>query len=131
MTASPQDTKGGSCTWATRSQALAAALVAVALLIGLSSIAFHQSRVGDGIEVIRAGGDGPIYKVDINHAEAPELMLLPGIGDVRAQRILKRRQEVGVFSSFEEFQRAAGVGQKHMDEIRRVATLGSEQGTEP
>ncbi len=49
-------------------------------------------------------------RIDINSATAQELMILPGIGEVLAGRILEYRQSNGAFSSPEELLNIKGIG---------------------
>ena len=49
-------------------------------------------------------------RVNINTATIEELMSLPGIGEVRAKRILENRKDSGFFRSVDDLQRIAGIG---------------------
>jgi competence protein ComEA len=124
----PEQEKSARGGWVSRSQALGAILMAAAVVIGLGVIVIRQNRAGSGVEIIRAAEQGPLYRVDVNRAEAPDLMLLPGIGEVRAERILKARRENGPFASFEAFGKAAGLSESQLAEIQKVATLGDPNG---
>ena len=61
-------------------------------------------------------------KVNLNTASKEELMTLSGIGDVRAQAILKYREEHGEFRSIEELMEVEGIKkgtfQKLKDQIK-------------
>jgi DNA uptake protein ComE-like DNA-binding protein len=120
----PENQQGSRGAWVSRSQTLGAILMAVALVAGLSIILVQQLRTGSGVEVVRTAESGPIYRVNVNRADAPELMLLPGIGEVRAERILNARGESGRFGTFQEFGAAAGLSESQVAEIEKVATLG-------
>lgn len=63
-------------------------------------------------------------KIDINTADTIDLTLLPGIGEVLAQRIVKYREENGPFQSLEELSNVDGIGQKRLDEIIKYAKVG-------
>lgn len=56
-------------------------------------------------------------KVNINTADAETLMLLPGIGEVLAARIVEYRTENGAFSVPEELMNVSGIGQGLFDSI--------------
>lgn len=60
--------------------------------------------------------------ININSATVEQLMQLDGIGKAKAEAIIKYRQEVGKFSSLEEFSNVKGIGesllQRNKDRIR-------------
>lgn len=57
-------------------------------------------------------------RLDINRASAEELELLPGIGRVRAEAIVRYRNEHGPFQSLEELGNVAGIGGKTLENLR-------------
>lgn len=63
-------------------------------------------------------------KININTAPAEELMLLPGIGELTAQRIIEYRIQNGQFTSIEQLSNVKGIGQGTMDKIRDYITTG-------
>lgn len=48
--------------------------------------------------------------IDLNRADAQQLMTLPGIGEVRARAILDYRAQKGGFAQIEEVQQVDGIG---------------------
>lgn len=64
------------------------------------------------------------FPIDINLATKEQFMMLPGIGDVLAQRILDYRQENGPFSRPEDLMKVRGIGKKRMEEILELITIG-------
>ena len=60
--------------------------------------------------------DGPI---NINSAEAGELRMLPGIGDVMALRIIEARP----FKQLEDLRKVSGIGPKSYEEISKLIEL--------
>lgn len=48
-------------------------------------------------------------KININKAGREDLMAVPGIGPVRSNRILDRREELGSFSGFEQLKEIKGI----------------------
>lgn len=78
-----------------------------------------EAAGGQNIENVSGQDDG---KVNLNTASREELMTLSGIGDVRAQAILKYREEHGEFRSVEELMEVEGIKkgtfQKLKDQIK-------------
>lgn len=55
---------------------------------------------------------------DINHADMTELMLLPGIGEVKADAIINYRNENGSFASIEELMNVPGIKEATFNKIK-------------
>ena len=64
------------------------------------------------------------FPISINEAEKAEIMALPGIGEVLADRIIAFRDEHGGFTSPEELLNVEGVGKKRLEEIVDMITIG-------
>ena len=62
-------------------------------------------------------------RININIADAAELQQLPGIGEVKARRILEDRRENGRFSSPDDLTRVKGIGEKTLEKIRNQITV--------
>ena len=65
-----------------------------------------------------------IDKININTAETEELILLPSVGEGRAEDIIKYREENGDFSRIEDIMRVSGIGEKTFEEIKEQITVG-------
>ena len=63
-------------------------------------------------------------QVDINHADAAELTILPGVGKVTAEAIVAYREEHGPFASVEELLLVPGLGTSTLEAILAAGTSG-------
>ena len=57
-------------------------------------------------------------KLNLNTAAASELSILPGIGEVLAERIVVYRHEHGNFSSIEEIMDVSGIGEAKFNAMK-------------
>jgi competence protein ComEA len=58
------------------------------------------------------------FQVDVNKAEVPELIQLPGIGNTLAERIVESRQKDGPFADLDDLRRVKGIGEKTFARLR-------------
>lgn len=61
--------------------------------------------------------------VNVNTATADQLMLLPGIGEAKAQAILERRKEQGGYKSVDELLEVKGIGAAALERIRPFVVI--------
>lgn len=65
----------------------------------------------------------PVFPIDINKASVQELMLLPGIGEKTAQRIVEKRTELKGFKSIDDLTAVKWVGKVKLEKIRGLVTV--------
>lgn len=65
-----------------------------------------------------------IGKININVASVEDLMLLPGIGETYAKRIVEYRSKFGPFISINDLTKVKGIGEAKLDTIRDYITVG-------
>ena len=64
-------------------------------------------------------------KLDINRASGRELMWLPGIGPVTADRILRDREKQGPFETLSDLTRVRGIGPRTLSRLTGLAKVTS------
>ena len=62
-------------------------------------------------------------KVSLNAGSAADLQVLPGIGEVTAERIIAYRDLNGPFASVDDLVKVKGVGSKTLEKIRPMLEL--------
>lgn len=65
------------------------------------------------------------WMININTATAEELMQLPGIGIVKAQRIIEHRKAHGGFTKTEDIMNVKGIGEKTFAKFADRITVGT------
>ncbi|MCG8448213.1 MAG: helix-hairpin-helix domain-containing protein, partial [Pirellulales bacterium] len=73
---------------------------------------------GELIEIGRASPLEVRYQVDVNRADWPEIIQLPGLGKTLAERIITERNENGPFQAIDDLVRVNGIGPKTLEKIR-------------
>ena len=63
------------------------------------------------------------FSVSINQATLEELMMLPGIGESLAQRIIDYRTSMGFFQNIQDIMRVKGIKQGLFDRIKAYIQL--------
>jgi competence protein ComEA len=64
----------------------------------------------------------PGRKININTALAGDLQLLPGIGEVTAERIIEYRELKGPFRKAEDLKKVKGIGDKKFEQLQQYIT---------
>lgn len=64
-------------------------------------------------------------KININTATAEELTALPGIGQAKAEAIVKYREANGPFKTVDELGNVKGIGNKILENIKNEISVGN------
>jgi competence ComEA-like helix-hairpin-helix protein len=67
---------------------------------------------------IKSGSEEGSEKININTATKQQLMDLPGIGEVTADRILRYRRETGKFSTVEDLRVIRGISANKLERLK-------------
>lgn len=111
---------------------LAVVLIAVCALVSLKPAAqgIATEKTADEQAILSGADDDtseellPGDKVNINTASVGELCLLPGVGEVTAQKIIDWRKTNGNFTSIEEFvDEIDGIGENNIENMRMYLAL--------
>ena len=84
-------------------------------LTGGRNICGNETAAASGVPVSGTGTDG---KIDINTADAAELMQLKGIGEKRAKDIIAYREAHGPFAAVEGIMNVRGIKSALFEQIR-------------
>ena len=84
-----------------------------------------QEIVADGQEeALREGRiKKKIESINVNTAKKDELIFLPNVGPVTGERIIRFREDFGVFKSIDDLTRVKGIGPKTLDKLRKYVTI--------
>ena len=84
---------------------------------------WHIPRLGEPALATPAEGASAPGKINLNTASTDQLESLPGIGEVKAQSILRYREANGPFSSVDELLNVSGIGAATLDAIRDLVEV--------
>src|SRR5262249_10606643 len=71
-----------------------------------------------------------VYRLDLNRAERPDLLQLPGVGPNLAERIEDHRREHGAFHRVDDLAAVRGVGPALLERLRPLVYVRSDERTE-
>lgn len=70
-----------------------------------------------------SGQDNSNDKINLNTADSATLQNLPGIGEKRAQDIIKQREAMGGFKTITDLQQVNGIGEKTFAKLEPLVTV--------
>jgi competence protein ComEA len=106
------------------------------LFTGTTLLHIRNKNKEDGFSVIKASRENlvnelkdlekqlkEINMVNINTAQAEELVRIPGIGPKTARKVILYRQKRGIFMTPEDLLLIKGIGEKTLDKMRPYLKL--------
>jgi competence protein ComEA len=73
---------------------------------------------GELVDIDRAPPLVARFQVDVNRADWPELIQLPGVGQTLAERLIEEREANGPFRNVEDLGRVGGIGPRTLERMR-------------
>ena len=121
------DTRGAKQFWAFSPIESA---VLVILLVGLVSavalkIVQRTRPAGQDMRVVTVR-DQFAHRISLNTATQQELILVPGIGNSRARKILDYRKKQGCFTMVSDLAKVDGFNAKLVDQLSRYLTIDQQ-----
>lgn len=102
------------------------------LAAGTGTEIVDENRVG-GTESTDRGENGSVSgsgdgseaedRININTADLEELQKIPGVGEVKAKRIIEYREEHGPFGAAEEITNVTGIGDVSYEKMKEYITI--------
>ena len=83
-----------------------------------------QSEYDVFSSITKLNDDGTLHSIILNEASIEGLTLLPGIGQIIAERIISRRNSIGSFKSVDELLKVKGIGKIKLNKIRPYIIIG-------
>lgn len=65
----------------------------------------------------------PGKKINLNTAYQGDLVMLPGVGEVTAERIIEYREQKGRFTKPEDIKNVKGIGDKKFEQLKEFITV--------
>ncbi len=66
-----------------------------------------------------------VKSLDINKAKKSDLLTLPKVGPVTAERIIRYRDDYGPFKSIDDLLNIKGIGSKTLEKMKPLITVGT------
>ena len=84
---------------------------------------WHIPGPGESVPAQEPAAQAVSKKIDLNSATADELTGLPGIGPVKAESIVRHRENNGPFSRVDDLLDVSGIGTATLDSIRELVEV--------
>ncbi len=115
----------------TKSERNVVLFLSISFLVGLGILQFQgedkQGLTFVGVdeeiaEIIDEQSDFSL-KVSINDSDRDDLITLPGIGPLTAEKIVNYREEFGKFNSIDELMKVKGIGPKTFEKLKEFIDI--------
>ena len=85
----------------------------------------HESteEIDEQTEIKKEEITGTQITININTAGKDELVLLPNVGPVTAERIIRYQEDYGLFDSIDDLTRVKGIGPKTLEKLKAFVIL--------
>ena len=80
-------------------------------------------EIDEQTEIKKEEITGTQITININIAGKDELVLLPNVGPVTAERIIRYREDYGLFDSIDDLTRVKGTGPKTLEKLKAFVIL--------
>ena len=92
--------------------------------LSVSTISRGESNTQQISQSLTESSSSSRGKINLNTADVSELMQIPSVGSVIAQRIIDYRSENGIFYSLNELLLIEGIGESKLSKIKDYVTVG-------
>jgi len=90
-----------------------------------TTVTLSKTPPGISVEPMAAGMRLALgIPIDINRSSMQDLVLVPGIGEKTAEKILDQRNMNGKFSKLDELMQVKGIKEKRVEKLRRYLCIG-------
>jgi competence protein ComEA len=105
--------------WLLRPREQSSVAAVLGALLALLAVVWWRNSGSQGlVDIDRAPPLVARFQVDVNRADWPELIQLPGVGQILAERLIAERDRGGEFRSVDDLSRVRGVGPRTLERIR-------------
>ena len=80
-------------------------------------------EIDEQTEIKKEEITGTQITININTADKDELVLLPKVGPVTAERIIRYREDYGLFDPIDDLTRVKGIGPKTLEKLKAFVIL--------
>ena len=88
----------------------------------------YVPKIGEEIQISEKNSESQesqskdTSKINLNQASETELQTLPGVGQKKAQEIIRYREENGGFKTIEDLKNISGFGEKTFEKLKELIT---------
>ena len=122
----PQETK--RFWFFSSAESIVLLILLAALLVAVTLKMIQRSRpAGRGLTVV-SDTTSVQHRIDLNAASQQELLLVPGIGPARAQKIIEHRREHGRFQTVSDLAAVDGFSERLVSQLGEYLRVRPDDG---